>query len=473
MLVHLYLHALLSTAVSHADPHTAFSQASVIPFARVVTLRSPIQALLHSGDARRIASPQLLVQAPVGSEVCRVEFSRWSLPDASRLEVTSLRTGESAILSSQDLEWWSHQSPAMNGDAVLLTLLQDAAQQASWVELRAVIGMITPITDSHSNKRGICAPDDRVRNNHPAVARQWSGPDEDGRQGICTASLIMTGTHFVTAGHCGPLRAGAFVEFDPPDSASDGATQVAPPDRQFPIDLSEVRRDFDFNMVPCEDDPDTNCIIDFGEGDDGMTYAVHPNIEGRMPGHTRGAYMPLIRDIGFSEALVKWGNGATQPIASPLNLTLKHVGGFFELPVQVGTGNRMYSNYDVDQTGGDSGGPVISSLHNAAVSVISHSAPDHCRDGRAYSFWNFAFKNLVEECYGGPSLALFLDASRSAGTDGHGTIWNPSPDFSYIQQGLANRTIYLAPGTYRPAGGRLDVPCVVVAPFGPATLTRP
>ncbi|MCG3121795.1 MAG: hypothetical protein GIKADHBN_00166 [Phycisphaerales bacterium] len=470
MLVNLYFHVLLSTAVACAKPNVELSQTSVIPYARVETLRSPIQALLHSGDARHTASPQLLAQAPAGSHVCRVEFSRWSLPGASRLEVTSLRTGESTTLSSQDLEWWSHQSPVMNGDVVLLTLLPDPTQEASWVELRAAIGMITPNTDSHSNKRGICAPDDRVRANHPAVARQWSGPDEVGRQRLCTASLIMTGRHFVTAGHCGPLRAGAFVEFDPPDSASDGTTQVAPPHKQFPVDLNEVRRDYDFTEIPCDDDPASNCISDFGEGDDGMTYAVHPNIEGRTPGHARGTYMPLLRFVGFSEAFVKWGNGATRPIASPLNLTLKHVGGFFESPVQVGTGNRMYSSYDVDQTRGDGGGPVISSLHNAAFSVVSHGTPDSCNDGRAYSFFNFALKNLVEECYGGPSRALFLDSSRPVGTDGHGTIWNPSPDFSYIQQGLEDRTIHLAPGTYRPKGGRIDVPCVIVAPFGPATL---
>lgn len=174
-------------------------------------------------------------------------------------------------------------------------------------------------------------------------------------------------------------------------------------------------------------------------------------------------------------ALLKWGNGVSVPKPSVTNRTMKVVNGFFDGVTRHGSGNCLYSAYSVDQTGGDSGGPVVDlSVGGRAVAVVSYSDKSTCEAAGAYALANASFQIIIQDLFGGPAGNRFVDwRSDPAGlSDFVGSIWNPSPSFGNIDEGLFGGTVYVAPGNYTVTDGVLDSRCTIVAPFGPVTLTH-
>lgn len=428
------------------------------PVSRLAVTTAPVDVALRTGADAKADDGWIIIAATKGGMAVRLRFDHWHLPDGAMLVVTSTLTGESAELDANDLESWYGFTPAFNGSEVLVELV---SLDVATVKIGSVIGLDV-FDEPVDPDKDLCGPDDRIRDTTSAVARQWTG-------GLCTASLIATGEHFVSAGHCGPVPAGAFVEFDPPDSTDRGTRRLAPPERQFPINTPSVRIDNDWVTAPCPSDPSRDCIVSLG--DDGMIYRVNRNVDGRLPGQVRPESLAIaLREPGGGTPLRKWGCGVTIPETSTLNRTMKRADG--SLDEFQTRDNGSYAIYDIDSTGGDSGGPLIDQTLGVAIAVNSFTSISSCNNSGAFAFSDPDFRALVEAGIGQPS-ARFVDASRP-GTlpGGAATIWNPQPAFNRIDESTpAGGIIYVAPGTYSVGDGLLDRPVTITAPFGGVTLT--
>jgi len=419
--------------------------------------------------------PEATVEArllsPPGAQMCRAQFREWNLPPGTRLRLTSTTTGEAADMDAAALTEWSGFTPIFNGGTLLIELVCTPPHEAASV----VIERVASIVDADGagagiQNRALCGPDDRVRDSSGPVARLWNVGV------VCTASLIMTGEHMVSAGHCGPLLSNALVEFDPPDSTTGGNRVAAPPDRQFPFIVGSELRDSDFTLEPC---PEPNqaqmCITSLG--DDAMVFRVARNVNGQTAGQSRGTHMPIYRYslLGFvpqQNGFRKWGCGVMVPANNVFSMTMKRVDGVLLTSSNLDGG--WYWGYQQDQTGGDSGGPIISTTLGAAIGVMSFSDSNGCTAG-SFSFSDSDFSGLIESAVQADTTK-FVDhanSTRPSNTSVDGSIWNPSLLFSDAYRFVPpTGRILISPGTYAVGGGDLTRPCTIVAPLGSVTLTR-
>ncbi len=428
-------------------------------FVEVLPIASAVEDVEEVRFTRTIAAP--------GGPLLRLRFDRWDLPPGMFVRIVSLATGESADMNNEALDAWSGFTPIFNGDQVLLEIVGHSPQSSA-VSLAAVASLEWDSSDSDRSvtPENLCGPDDRVRSNATAVARLWTGT------GLCTASLIMTGEHMVSAGHCGPLGAGAFVEFDPPDSTANGTPVAAPPERQFPFVSGSELRDNDWTFAPC-DPPNQNqqCITSYG--DDALVFEVGANNLGQTAGAGREGYMriALQTTVPTSTASTKWGCGVTVPETSTANRTLKRLDDVFSSVDNLDGG--QYWAYSQDQTGGDSGGPFLRQSLDAAIGVNSSSSVIDCSGGHSYSFNNASFIALIETAVSA-SMTRFVDnASIVVPGQAAGTIWNPEHVFRNAYDTVpASGRVVVAPGTYLTGNGLLTRPCTILAPMGGVTLSR-
>lgn len=451
---------LILSAVSE---HTAARPNDSTPVAPVRCDWMPIGARCEierrESGAEKTVFTRLL--NPPAADMTRVSFIGSVLPEGVVIRVTSAVTTESAEMDAAALSRWNGYSPLFNGDKLLIEVISRPPHADGLV----VLATVASISDGHTPNTGLqlrdlCGTDDRIRDNTTAVARLNTGG------GRCTASLIMTGEHMVSAGHCGPLGATALVEFDPPDSTSGGFTVAAPPERQFPFVIGSELRDNDFTYRTCGIN---QCVDNYG--DDALVFRVAANTSGQLPGIARAGYMRITRaSPSFIVFLRKWGCGVNIPESGTSNLTMKRIDVGAVTPSNLDGGH--YWTYSQDTTGGDSGGPMIWTSVNASIGVTSVSAFGDCPSA-SYSFESPSFTALVESAVSAATTRFVDGASINVSGLAAGTVWNPQQSFrpAYDVVPTSGRVI-VAPGSYLTNNGVLSRPCTVAAPFGGVTLTR-
>jgi len=197
----------------------------------------------------------------------------------------------------------------------------------------------------------------------------------------CTAWLISEDV-FVSAGHCvdegnqDRYSNGWYVEFDVPNSTSNGRPMPSDPEDQYPVRYGVPA----INIHPTRRED----WFEFGVGNDWTVGRLLPNvISEHTAGQAQGCWfnlmygqsltsIPEVRITGYGRVIPGYGNERVPLILNRAQQT--HVGAFLS---SESTDFRLL--YSVDSEGGNSGGPVIDEQTNFAIGVHTHGG---CRSRR-------------------------------------------------------------------------------------------
>jgi hypothetical protein len=200
----------------------------------------------------------------------RVRFSDYCLGDNSFVILTSLRDGDWQRLDSASLPIWSDTSGVFNGAQVEVALYVASGDTGVFVNIDEIL-VADPADFSDgsdagdsagcdSASRSLCGGDDgRAPSNDPRVGRLFFGG--------CTGWLASNGAA-LTAGHCGDPDGdlgGVIMEFNVPNSTSNGVTVHASLDDQYPVT--------------------SWAFISGGEGADFSVYTIGPNSNTGLEAH--------------------------------------------------------------------------------------------------------------------------------------------------------------------------------------------
>ncbi len=330
----------------------------------------------------RIVAAELVEAA--GSPWLRVRFGSVQLPangsEEAYLRLTSLADGAEQRLTAEQLEQWSHHSAYFNGSEVLVELVVPAGVEGK-VQL-TIEGAVTQSGDGPN--KSICGDtDDRVRLEHPAIARVMPVK--------CTAWLIDTCNKcLVTAGHCTNGSA-AVVQFNVPPSLADGTPVFPSPDHQYAVDGDET--------------------ISTGVGDPGTEFGLmqvysNPNT-GLMPFEAQSSAFALSDKIpltGVSVAVAGYGTDETlQTDPGVNNFVLRtHTG-------EIVTASAERVEYRSDSTGGNSGSPVINEATGKVVAIHTHAGCTLTDGNQGTSTNQLSFREAIADLNGPcvcPGLAI-------------------------------------------------------------------
>ncbi|MBI3949628.1 MAG: hypothetical protein HY314_04140 [Acidobacteria bacterium] len=286
---------------------------------------------VHDGEsgpsAETILAESYLVRDP-GAPWLQLHFGDAYLGARSFITITSLKDGALQFLDPTSLEQWQNTSAYFNGDALEIQLYVGPDDRGVFLQLKE-LAVGDPPTESQ------CGPtDDRVPSNNPAAGRLLSIG--------CTAWIISSGLQ-VTAGHCSGSSA-TTLEFNVPNSLSDGTIQHPPPQDQYAVD------------------PASKVFHNNGIGDDWGTFQVFPNsTTGLLPITAQGASFTVVQNLGPPDIRITgYGIDNNDPTRNQTQQT--HVG-----PNAGSSGTVM--RYRTDTEGGNSGSPVIDAATGNAVGV--------------------------------------------------------------------------------------------------------
>ena len=227
----------------------------------------------------------------------------------------------------------------------------------------------TPLKLQPNSIEDICGSDNRVPSNDPAIGRLFF---DDSPNFPCTAWLLPSGK-LVTAGHCTrDLESGDWVEFNVPQSASNGSPQHPGPEDRYTVDMSSIIKS------------------DNGSGNDWAVFDVFVNSQtGLTPLEAQNAYYEIAQSNGGNTITIT-GYGTA---ISELNKTQQTNTG-----VNEGRDGNIIK-YVVDTNPGNSGSPIIDFATGKAIGVHTNGncADDGYNFGTSFfnsNFWNAAYSTL-------------------------------------------------------------------------------
>jgi hypothetical protein len=177
----------------------------------------------------------------------RIYFGECNLGESSSLILTSLEDGSQQFLNAKTLAEWNYSSAYFNGDTVDVELVIAAGDEDIFYTVSAMtVGEWAEGADGGIET--LCGGDSRVN----------STDNRAGRIGGCSAWLISNG-FVLTAGHCtdvdpdqggpglpdGVLDLSGVMEFNVPDSDSNGTLNFSNANDQYPINTANVTWRFD------------------------------------------------------------------------------------------------------------------------------------------------------------------------------------------------------------------------------------
>ncbi len=256
--------------------------------------------------------------------------------NASLLRITSYLDGATQELSAANVVEWRKSSAYFNGDSVQVEILADPHSGANRVVLEKIELGVAPL--SHSNTQ--CGPtDDRVPSSDKRACRALPVG--------CTAWMIDDCTHcFLTAGHCccGSLQV---MEFNVPQSTSNGSLVHPPPQDQYSVDPASTQSEYvtigrDFTYFGC-----------FKNSNTGLT-----------PYEAQGAFFPTALPPNFSPSVtIRITGYGIDSTPSTMNQVQQTSTG----PYASFSGTTV--GYQCDTEGGNSGSPVIWEQAGVAVGI--------------------------------------------------------------------------------------------------------
>ncbi len=481
-----------------------------------------------SGQSR-VAFAQT-IQVP-GAPWLRLHIADYDLGQASFIVIRSVQTGAEQTMTATALQIWSNHTPFFGGDALEFELHVAPGEQNIFAQISEVwVGLAVADDDSAAGPGGgdppesLCGADDRVASSDPRVGRLFIG-------GRCTAWLASNGA-FLTAGHCvdtDPDQSGpglpdgvidcsflsGVVEFNVPPSLPNGVPQPAMPEDQYIItgDCPVLTEGFvawqfagsngTFNSI----------------GADWAVFHVGPNANLETPQQRQNAFFrvtdvePDVGDIirvtghgldntpagsGDNRCLfgANHGQSCVNDMQCPAGTCMPPApcdsdndgNGEFNcnaqhLTQQTATGpyneyvddgaNDVSHEYEVDTTGGTSGGPVILESLDAAIGINTNSG---CGDGfeqdenYGTAFEQDTLAQFLNDYIYGPGVR-YRDSTNFGSESGN--IFDPHRTVTAAVAVVADGAdIVIIPGNYTAASGNTFTAgadgraMTLIAPFG-------
>ncbi len=275
----------------------------------------------------------------------RLHFKDYNLGKKSYIQIVSLEDGGTQRLDAERLNKWQNGTAFFNGEAVELSLYIAPGETGIFINLEDVqVGERVQISaDGNKTPATQCGTeDDRISSSDPAVGRIMPIG--------CTGWITSNGSN-LTAGHC--INSNTQVlQFNVPDSDSDGTINNPPPEDQYPIE------------------PIAN--IDWIDGGTGNDWAVFETFEnsntGKLAVTVQGSFYRMTRDNNPSTVRITGYGIDDNPQGSSGggnadNQTLQTYSDAF-----LGEfGNEI--RYTVDTEGGNSGSPVINVSNGLTIGI--------------------------------------------------------------------------------------------------------
>ncbi len=391
-----------------------------------------------------------------GAPWLRIVFGDCALGDSSRVVVRSGWNDDWQTLDARALEDWSNTSAVFNGDRVQVKLLVSPDDKGVFANVRgAVVGVGRPL--SPESQCG--ATDDRVPSSDNRVGRLFSSG--------CTAWRIGNGA-FLTAGHCadfdpdgsgpglpdGTLDLSGVVEFNVPDSQSDGTLVAAAPEDQFPIRLTGVQWRFDGEGQ--------------GLGKDWCVFGVNANsTTGLLPHQVYGIPFHITRELPAGGALTRvTGFGTDLAEANQTNQT--HAGPFVS---ETASGADIRLGYVTDTEGGNSGSPVIWEAQNLCFGIHTNGGCGVSGgENSGTSFEVDALETAINDFLG--TNTTHVDNNHAMPMTEGGTLMRPWNTFiEGANTVVSGATVSVFTGSYSVlAGTTITRAMTVRASVGPVTI---
>ncbi|MGI9015097.1 MAG: trypsin-like serine peptidase [Phycisphaerales bacterium] len=284
----------------------------------------------------------------------RLEFGEGNLGNNSRIILTGSVDGQSQTLDPEMFEHWSAGSAIFRGGSIQVQLLVSPGDTGVFIDFHSLLVGETVIQDDPET---ICGSlDDRALSSDGRVGRLFFGG--------CTAWLASNGA-VLTAGHCvdfdpdrgGPLLPDGIpdisgvVEFNVPASNSNGTTNPADIEDQYPIDFVYLAWRFDGEGQ--------------GLGKDWGVFSVGPNSETGLRAHRVQGFFRTTRESPANNTTLRiTGCGSDTGTRNFVQQT--HTGPYTG---ESSSGSNFWHQYRVDTTGGNSGSPVIWNSFNIAMGI--------------------------------------------------------------------------------------------------------
>ena len=314
---------------------------------------------LIANDAQELAPVYAIELASEFAPWVRVRFDEAvmagdaGLGDGSYLRIVSLTDGAEQILTAGSLAQWGYTSALFNGPVVRIELWSEPGAAPSRVVVKSLIAGVMAAASGPGGGGilDLCGDDNRVQSSDNRVARLV------GQVGVCTAWMFNDTNHqFLSAGHCSPNQF-SVVQFNCPLSDSSGLITNPPPEDQYVVDGTSVKKDT------------------VGTSNDWSYFGVFPNSNTGLTPYQRygGQYFTL----AAAPSAVNMSNPQTirctgyGTVSSPVDPTLNSVqqtdAGPYTFYSTAGT--YPIIRYSVDTTGGNSGSPVIDLTTNLAIGI--------------------------------------------------------------------------------------------------------
>jgi hypothetical protein len=434
---------------------------------------------IHNGSNAGATTVFREVVAVPGALWMRLKFAEHELGRTSAITLTSRRDGGQQRLDARTIQSWGGMSACFNGDAVELTLEVGPNDHGVFARVdRVMVGDRTtaqnkPASDEDVVQSLCDGDDDRVPSTDARVGRLLIFDEDPGCSPImvCTAWLVSNGA-LLTAGHCADflpsgtlpdgvldLDANDLVEFDVPESASNGDPVCADPSDQYPIVPGTVRFAF----------------TGFGAalGGDWAVFACAPNSNtGLLPHVAQGTFFRMSREtpLALLEDIRITGYGAD---TGSDNVTLQTDVGIYQGEFDDYPGIDIFGvihMYRADTEHGNSGGPIIWENTGFAIGVHSQGTCDAAPLFGNYGT-SFEFDPLESDVNTFPGSSIsYVDAADYPGTNETGTIFEP---FNTVQEGVdsvsSGGILSVVRGSY-PGALTITKSMTIRAPVGTVTI---
>lgn len=303
------------------------------------------------------------------ANMLRLHFSDFDLGEYSEIRITSLADGAVQHFSHEMLQEWGGWSAIFNGESVVVELLV-APGDAAFFEITEIAVNDPPVGDFEGEAgASLCnGTDSRVASGDSRVGRMSNtNCGSGGNCGGCTAWLASTGAA-ISAGHCN--GANRIIEFNVPQSQSNGNPVAAHPNNQYPIGVTWY------------------AFQDGGQGFDWAIMSVGLNSNTGLHPHWVQNHFHLaplvpsngtaIRITGFGVDNVPVGSQPGTCCAWNNSGQCTHFGcNSASLTLQTATGpkddhdtNRVF--YRTDTEPANSGSPIIWNSNGYAIGVHTH-----------------------------------------------------------------------------------------------------
>ncbi len=381
-----------------------------------------------------------------GATWLQVRFGDFDLGENSYVTITGVQDGVEQRLTAKTMEEAYGTTAIFNGEGVDVDLHIAEGDSGVFVDIQEVNVGQDPIFEESQ-----CGfTDDRTQTSNNRVGRIMPVG--------CTGWIIASGI-YLTAGHC--IGGGDnTLEFNVPNSLSNGATQSPGPNDQYTIIQSSI---VFFNDGAGE------------IGNDWALFRVNPNANtGLLPVQAYGGFYRVTHDhlpstSGDNIRITGYGVDFDD---LTFNQTLQtHIGPFVSETLE-GPSDAIL-RYQVDTEGGNSGSPVIvrdiGGSHTIGIHTNAGCGP-LSGSNSGTSFENNDLENAINTASG--STTEYVDGAHVSPSES-GTVFHPWDTVAEAASAVpSGGTVAIVQGTYTAGGLVIDGTkgFTITAPVGTVTL---